>query len=144
MIDVRIYPKLFGLAAAVCFMAAPMASAEVVQFKAELKGAMEVPANDSAGSGTADVSLDTDTKKLTWKVTQQGLSGEPTAAHFHGPAAVGENAGPALDVSGKLADGSADLTDAQMADLQAGKWYLNVHTEKFPDGEIRGQVEKGM
>ena len=121
-----------------------MASAEVVQFKAELKGAMEVPANDSAGSGTADVSLDTDTKKLTWKVTQQGLSGEPTAAHFHGPAAVGENAGPALDVSGKLADGSADLTDAQMADLQAGKWYLNVHTEKFPDGEIRGQVEKGM
>jgi hypothetical protein len=28
-----------------------------------------------------------------------------------------------------------------MADLQAGKWYLNIHTAKFPNGEIRGQVE---
>ncbi|WP_312033073.1 CHRD domain-containing protein [Ensifer sesbaniae] len=31
-----------------------------------------------------------------------------------------------------------------MADLQAGKWYLNIHAEKFPDGEIRGQVEKAQ
>jgi hypothetical protein len=132
------------MATAALFVAIPMASAEVVEFKAQLSGAQEVPATDSAGTGTADVTLDTDTKKLTWKVAQQGLSGEPTAAHFHGPAAAGENAGPALDISGNLAAGTADLTDAQIADLQAGKWYLNVHTAKFPDGEIRGQVEKGM
>ncbi|MDP9137542.1 MAG: CHRD domain-containing protein [Pseudomonadota bacterium] len=136
--------KLLGLTAAGWLLAAPLASAEMVQFKAALNGAAEVPANDSAGSGTAEVSLDTDAKKVTWKVTQQGLSGEPTAAHFHGPAAAGENAGPALDISGTLAEGTSDLTDAQITDLQAGKWYVNVHTEKFPDGEIRGQVEKGM
>jgi hypothetical protein len=144
MIDMRMHLKLLGLAAAALILTAPVAFAEVVQFKADLKGGSEVPANDSAGAGNADVSLDTDTKKLMWKVTQQGLSGEPTAAHFHGPAAPGENAGPALDISANLAEGSADLTDPQIADLQAGKWYLNVHTEKFPDGEIRGQVEKGM
>ena len=145
MIDMRNSSKLLALAGAACLLtAAPMASAEVVNYKTELKGSAEVPANDSAGTGTAEVTLDTDTKKLTWKVTQQGLSGEPTAAHFHGPAAAGENAGPALDISGNLAEGSADLTDAQIADLQAGKWYVNVHTEKFPDGEIRGQLDKAM
>ncbi len=32
------------------------------------------------------------------------------------------------------------LTDAQIADLQAGKWYFNVHTAAHPPGEIRGQV----
>jgi hypothetical protein len=32
------------------------------------------------------------------------------------------------------------LTDAQLADLQAGRMYLNIHTEQYPDGEIRGQV----
>ncbi len=138
----RTHLKYSCVAAAAWLLLSPNAFAEVVKFKADLKGAAEVPANDSAGTGSADVTLDTDTKKLTWKVTQDGLTGAPTAAHFHGPAAAGENAGPALDVSANLAEGSADLSDAQISDLQAGKWYLNVHTEKFPDGEIRGQVEK--
>jgi hypothetical protein len=144
MTDTRIRLTLCSAAAAALFLTIPMAAAEVVQFKAELSGAKEVPATDSTGTGSADVTLDTDTKKLSWKVSQQGLSGEPTAAHFHGPAEPTENAGPALDISGNLAEGTADLSDAQIADLQAGKWYLNVHTAKFPDGEIRGQVEKGM
>ncbi len=138
----RTHFKSLCVAAAALMLLAPDAFSEVVKFKADLKGAAEVPANDSAGTGSADVSLDTDTKKLTWTVNHEGLTGAPTAAHFHGPAAPGENAGPALDVSGNLAQGSADLSDAQIADLQAGKWYLNLHTEKFPDGEIRGQVDK--
>ena len=40
-------------------------------------------------------------------------------------------------------DGSATLTDAQTADLAAGKWYVNVHTAANKDGEIRGQLVKG-
>jgi CHRD domain len=36
--------------------------------------------------------------------------------------------------------GSATLTDAQAADLKAGKWCVNVHTAANKDGEIRGQV----
>ena len=39
--------------------------------------------------------------------------------------------------------GSATLTDAQASDLQAGMWYFNLHTAKYPDGEIRGQVVAG-
>jgi len=36
--------------------------------------------------------------------------------------------------------GTAVLTDAQIADLTAGKWYANIHTQANPGGEIRGQV----
>jgi len=115
--------------------------ADEIKFKADLKASSEVPPADSTGTGSADVAVDTTTKKLSWTVTSSGLSGEATAAHFHGPAAVGEKADPVVDISSSLANGSADITDQQLADLQAGKWYLNIHTQKFPDGEIRGQVE---
>jgi hypothetical protein len=46
-----------------------------------------------------------------------------------------------IDMSSAIMDGSGDITDAQWAELQAGKYYVNVHTAKFPDGEIRGQLE---
>ncbi|WP_085033785.1 CHRD domain-containing protein [Ensifer aridi] len=134
---------LAGIAVAVSLASGP-GFAETLKFKADLRGSSEVPPNDSAGRGTANISFDTDTKKLTWTVNSSGLSGEATAAHFHGPAAVSENAGPVVDVSNALASGSAEITEKHLADLQAGRWYLNIHTEKFPDGEIRGQVEKAQ
>jgi hypothetical protein len=131
---------LTGAGLALLLFSSP-AFADAMMFKADLKGASEVPATDSSGDGNAMVTLDASTKKLSWKITYSGLTGDPTAAHFHGPAASGANAGPAVDISGKIAEGTADLTDAQVADLQAGKWYVNIHTAKFPNGEIRGQVE---
>jgi hypothetical protein len=36
--------------------------------------------------------------------------------------------------------GSATLTDGQIGNLKGGLWYINIHTAKIPDGEIRGQV----
>ena len=59
------------------------------KMKVTLSGAAEVPANTSAGKGTADVDFDAASKKLTWKLTYSGLSGPATAAHFHGPAEAG-------------------------------------------------------
>ncbi len=58
---------------------------------------------------------------------------------------MGENAASAIPFKGKLKSpikGSAVLTDAQAADLVAGKDYVNVHTAANKDGEIRGQIEK--
>jgi hypothetical protein len=132
----------FTVAAGTLLMAGPTSFAANVKYKADLKGSKEVPAADSSATGKANITYDDKSKKLSWVVTYSGLSGEPTAAHFHGPAAPGKNAGPVVDISGDIKKGSAELTADQEADLKAGKWYLNIHTEKFPDGEIRGQVVK--
>ena len=66
-------------------------------------------------------------------------------AHFHGPAAPGANAPPIIVVKDLPSPmkGTATLTDAQIADLQAGKWYFNIHTSAHPGGEIRGQLATG-
>ena len=84
-----------------------------------------------------------DTNLLRWKVNYTGLTGPATAAHFHGPAATGANAGVALAWSGPISspmEGSATLTAPQMADLMAGRWYANIHTAANPGGELRGQM----
>jgi hypothetical protein len=133
-------------AAIVLAFAATPVMAEQVKYMAQLTGASEVPANTSAGTGVVDATYDTDTKALTWTITYQGLTGDATAAHFHGPADPGTNAPPVIPIDPPLASpitGSATLTDQQLADLQAGKWYFNVHTAQYPDGEIRGQVVQG-
>jgi CHRD domain len=129
------------LGAAVAFAGPAFAD----KMKATLDGKSEVPANTSAGTGTADIDYDAASKKLTWKVTYSGLSGPATAAHFHGPAAAGANAGvkvPIANPATSPVEGSATLTDEQAADLTAGKYYINIHTAANPGGEIRGQVMK--
>lgn len=134
--------SLVAITAAGLLFAAP-AQAEMLNMTAELNGASEVPANDSAGMGTLEATYDTETKMFTWTVTYEGLTGDATAAHFHGPAAPGANAGPVVPIEGDLAspiEGSATLTDDQATQLQDGMWYFNLHTAQYPDGEIRGQV----
>jgi len=68
-----------------------------------------------------------------------------SCAGHNGPAETGKNAGvkvPIANATSSPAEGSAILTDAQAADLMAGKYYVNVHTAANPGGEIRGQVTK--
>jgi CHRD domain len=79
---------------------------------------------------------------FSWSITYSGLSGKATAAHFHGPAKEGENAGPMVPLTqlDSPMKGSATLTEDQAKALTGGKMYVNVHTTKYPDGEIRGQV----
>src|SRR5207237_8234624 len=115
------------------------------KLKATLDAKSEVPPNSSAATGTAEIDYDAATKKLAWKLTYSGLTGPATAAHFHGPAEAGKNAGVAVAIpnaTSSPAEGSATLTDAQAADLMAGRYYVNVHTAANPGGEIRGQVMK--
>lgn len=124
-------------------LSSPPAFAEVLHYAATLDGASETPPNMSKASGTADVTLDTESKMLSWTVNYAGLSGPATAAHFHGPAAVGVAAGVTVPIPAPLKSpisGSAAINDGQIGDLRAGLWYINVHTAKDPKGEIRGQV----
>ena len=83
------------------------------------------------GHGRAQATYDPASKKLTYTVNYKDLSGPATAAHFHGPAAAGANAGVVVPAAAPLTSpikGEATLTDAQAADLAAGRWYFNIHT----------------
>ena len=121
-----------------------VAFAEVVTFKAELTAASEVPPNTTTGSGDLTATYDVSSKQLSWKGSYSGLSGDPTAAHFHSPAQPGKNADVVIPITELKSPftGTAGLTDAQAADLDSGLWYVNVHTAANPKGEIRGQVVK--
>ena len=136
-------------AGAVLLTSAKPTRAATENYKATLNGASEVPPNTTAGTGTLTATYDPATKELSWKGSYSGLTGDATAAHFHGPAEVGKNAAPAVWISEKgqnLASpfkGTATLTDAQADDLLKGLWYANVHTDANKGGEIRGQVVKG-
>jgi len=131
-----------AFAGALAFAAPSMAA--MVNFKANLNGASEVPPNTTKGTGTVTATYDTDSKKLTWKGSYSGLTGAATAAHFHGPAPSGKNAGVMIPISpnGPTFEGSATLTDAQAKALMDGDVYANVHTAANKGGEIRGQLTK--
>ena len=125
-----------------------IARADQVNFKADLSGATEVPPVTTAGKGSATASLNTATKMLTWSVDYSGMSGPVTAGHIHGPAAPGANAGVLVPLAGNPASlanpikGSATLTDAQISDLEAGRAYVNLHTDTNKGGEVRGQLQR--
>lgn len=134
---------VLGLIAAVA--AASAAQAAVTTYKASLNGASEVPAVKTAGTGSAAVNVDPATKELSWRVEYSGLTGPAVAAHIHCGAPAGKNAPVAVPL-GKAPNlaspivGSGKMTDAQLAELKAGKCYVNVHTAKHKPGEIRGQL----
>jgi hypothetical protein len=129
------------LAAAAAFT---WANAATVSYKANLASNAEVPPVQSPGKGTAHVTVDTATKQVTYKVEFAGLSGPAAASHIHCGAAPGANAGVSVPLGAanptSPITGTATMTDAQLADLQGGKCYVNVHTAANKGGEIRGQL----
>lgn len=108
------------------------------------------------GSGFGTLTLSGNTLQLE-NITFSGLSGTSQAAHIHGPAAVGVNAGVLYGLGGiatlggtagtingsvNLAEGTGGFSVAdQIQQLNTGKWYINVHTATFGGGEIRGQIQ---
>ena len=124
---------------AACTHAQP--DAHLVAFSSPLRGDQEVPPATTLGQGQMDAVLDRNTRQLRWKLQFANLTGPVTGAHFHGPAQPGANAPVVLPLPNPLvspADGATTLTEAQAAELVAGRWYVNLHTAAFPGGEIRG------
>ena len=127
--------NLFVAVAAASLLIAGAASAQMVHYSAKLAGAAGV-------KGSGDVFAMLEGKTLSYTVNYKDLTGPAVAAHFHDGATPGGNGPPIVPavVAPMTIKGTATLTDAQVADLNAGKVYFNVHTAANPGGEIRGTL----
>lgn len=152
--------KLLGIAVAAALAAPIAANAVVTTFSLNLTGAMEVPPVNSPAVGSATVAIDSTAGLIDVNLVALGLAGMFSAAHIHN-AMVGEN-GPVVydlganaDFSGPvtvggfdvpnshalvLDDASIDMTLAQGIQQQPWNYYINLHTDAYPDGELRGQL----
>lgn len=137
------------------FISASHAADQPIKYRATLAGFHEVPRNKSPGRGRAELTLVGN--ELSWTITFHRLFAPVISAHIHGPATKGVNAGVMINLGqsdGKVdleqqaqplespLTGKATLTDTQIADLEAGKMYINIHTRALRGGEIRGQIVK--
>jgi hypothetical protein len=121
----------------------------------------EVPAvTNAVGSGgevSGGITFDTDTALLSLVVGYGSaagfadLTGPAIAMHLHGPAGVGTNAGPIINLmsssfpagdpaTGGLIFGSVLIPTNEVDNLLAGLLYLNIHTETNTSGELRAQL----
>jgi hypothetical protein len=118
-----------------------------VGFNATLDAAQETPPTGESGTGTCVVTYDTVTNELKYTLTWDGLTGVPTAMHFH-KADIGVAGGVEIPINGFAASVSGTLTSSAQVDqddehdLLEEKFYVNIHTAAHPGGEIRGQLLK--
>lgn len=115
-----------------------------------LSGLQEVPQRLTSGNGTMDLVYNKDQRTLSYTVRWNSLTGPVTAAHIHGTAEKGVNAGILQDWTSSISKTVAGTyTGTVLMDgvifteenLLLGRYYVNIHTAMFPGGEIRGQIE---
>lgn len=138
----------FQTAAAIAVLAfAVAAHGETLDFHTKLEGSKEKIPNSVPATGTATLELDTTTKVAHYTVGYYGLSSPPIKVHLHGPKEEGMKAPAVLDEHSdhptSPTTGTVTLTDHQIDELKAGQLYVNVHSQSYPDGEIRGWLVSG-
>lgn len=135
MKKIALLSLLLGLVAAVA-----AAQPATVTFHASLSGANEFPGpGDPDGTGVAAVTISGTT--LTYSVLTAAIGG-PSVAHIH-RAPAGASGPPVVDLNvNSLQIGSATITQTLANEITANPaiFYVNVHTDAFPNGAIRGQL----
>jgi trimeric autotransporter adhesin len=111
-------------------------------FTVNLSGDQEVPMVMTDSSATATVQIDETLPSFSVTLDASMVDGA-TAAHVHA-GTIGMNGGVAYPLvnqgDGIFTLAATDLTQASLAALESGQWYLNVHTPSNPGGEVRGQI----
>ncbi len=121
----------------------PVRQPELAAFSARLIGAEVVPPSPSAAEAELVAVLNRKTGLFQWKLSFSGLSGPVRSASFHSPGMSGEVAQPVLSLGRSVhspSEGRARLTPRQRANLLAGQWYIELRTDRYPEGELRGQL----
>lgn len=113
-------------------------------FSAKLAGSNLVPPVTTTASGVAVFTLNGTYDSLCINIATTGLSGPITGLHIHeGPA--GSNGGVLVNFSDDVIENKVNtmipLSDIDMETLLEGGYYINVHTDANPAGEIRGNME---
>ena len=118
------------------------AEPESMAYTATLNGNNEVPGpGDEDGTGEAEITLNEG--EVCFEIEVANI-GDPTGAHIHAGAA-GESGGPVVDLgvpANGLSGCVSGVDDAVLAQIRENPngYYLNVHTEEFPGGAVRGQL----
>lgn len=133
------------LQSATPFMASVACAQGVRDFSAEMSAENETKYTQSAAKGSILFHVDLATLTANWTITYAGLSGPPQTVRLYGPAQPGANGGVIIDLAKPGAaspiTGKALLTEAHIQYLLYGWTYVNLTTEKFKLGEIRGQLD---
>jgi len=121
----------------------PMFSGDLL-IAGKLSGAAEVPAVITDAVGVTSFLLNDTQDAIEVNVSVNGLSGPITGIHVH-EGAAGENGDVAFNLSdfingNRVSTTLTDFTAEQLAKFLTGAYYLNVHTEANPSGEIRTQL----
>jgi hypothetical protein len=122
-------------------LGASAAQAENISLVAHLFGNSEVPSTQSDAFAEAQFTYDSASHAFQYYVNYDGVA--PTKVDLHGPATASEKAASVMNIplsESSPISGTVQLTPAQAGDLLAGKIYLDIHSQKYPDGEIRGQI----
>ncbi|MGO1060523.1 CHRD domain-containing protein [Planococcus sp. FY231025] len=137
------------------FAGSVFAAHEGQEFMAEMTPDQEPMEVESNATGDAHIQFSEDGMSMEFTVNANGLD-NTVAGHFHsGPPGVNgpveiplfTNEEP-MDYDGEVVSGT--VTEADLAGemgweeftqaMVAGDIYVNLHTEQYPDGELRGQV----
>ena len=137
---------ILGVVSALVLAAVSVASTRMTVWTAALSSGQEVPkqvVKDAAAHGLFKGTLSGN--KLKWKLTFSKLTGPANAAHIH-MAAKGQSGSIVVPLCGPCTSGvtgTATITPTLMSEFKKHLLYVNVHTTKNPNGEIRGQLAAG-
>jgi hypothetical protein len=138
---IRTWAMILTVLGSLSFAAA--SNSAVLVYQATIDGSQETPPTNSPAVGYGEFTIDTDANSIHYAVTfnPDSLLAPETAAHIHCCAPPGTAAPVMIPLplgSPKIGDGTYD--EANEGSILAGLSYVNIHTEQYPGGEIRGQI----
>lgn len=151
--------KYLSCLAAICLVSSALVAQDGKTYRAELTGSQQVPAVETWAGGRATFTVTNGSTSLNFTVTvsridnvsgaklhlgSAGTNGPAVATLYNGPTIPGTSEGTLAAGQLTVLDLTGPLQDSPMSELfrliEAGEIYVNVTTELYDMGEIRGQV----